>query len=217
MLRLPNVTIVGIINSNNYFDKTANAINYSLSHVKPEKSIIICPQKNNAWEDIESVEVDMRGDYSYWILKNLYKYVDTEFCLIQQWDSAVLDNSKWDEQFLEYDYIGAPWEMGGDYRVGNGGFSLRSKKILEESSKIAELLPQGKFILGNEDYFLCVTARKFLESKGIKFPSVELARKFSVERPINEAPHEYNNLSTYQSFGFHGDFNKAGMIKINKE
>lgn len=217
MIRLPNITIVGIINSNNYFDKTARAINYSLTHVKPEKSIIICPQKNNAWEDIEPIEADMRGDYSYWILKNLYKYIQTDFCLIQQWDSAVLDSNKWDERFLEYDYIGAPWEMGGDYRVGNGGFSLRSKKMLEESSRIAELLPQGKFILGNEDYFLCVTARKFLESKGIKFPPVELARKFSVERPISELPHEYSNLSTYQSFGFHGEFCKAGFDLIKGE
>ena len=217
MVVLPNVTLVAVINSSDYFDKTAQAMTHSLKHIGPADSFIICPQMNFGWEDIDPIQTDMSGDYSYWILKNLYKFIKTEFCLIQQWDSAVLDESKWDNQFLEYDYIGAPWDMGGDYRVGNGGFSLRSKKMLEESSKIAELLPQGKFILGNEDYFIGVTARKFLESKGIKFPSVELARKFSVERPIAEAPHEYNDLSTYNSFGFHGSFNKSGMIEINKE
>ena len=157
----------------------------------------------------------MSGDYSFWILKNLKDYIDTQYCLIQQWDSAVIDVSKWDNRFLEYDYIGAPWEMDGDYRVGNGGFSLRSKKTLEESAKIAQLLPQGKFILGNEDYFICVTGRKYLESKGIKFAPIELARQFSVERPISGAPHDYNDLSTYQSFGFHGIFCTAAMNLIN--
>lgn len=217
MISLPNITLVAIINSNNYFDKTAHAMSYSLKKINPAKAILICPQKNYAWEDIEPVEADMRGDYSYWILKNLHKYIETEFCLIQQWDSAVLDENKWDNQFLEYDYIGAPWDMSGDCRVGNGGFSLRSKKTLNESSKIAELLPQGKFILGNEDYFLCVTARKYFDAKGVKFPSVELARKFSVERPIVEAPHDYKDLSTYNSFGFHGSFCTAAMDLISKE
>ena len=78
------------------------------------------------------------------------------------------------------------------------------------------MLPIGKFVLGNEDYFLCNTLGRFLTNvKKIKFPSIELARRFSVERPIQECPHQYNDLSTYQSFGFHGDFNTAGMDLIN--
>lgn len=213
---MPTTTLVAIINSDNYFDKTAHAISHSLTQIKPVRTIIICPQKNHAYEDIEPVEADMSGDYSYWILKNLKDYINTPHCLIQQWDSAVIDISKWDDKYLEYDYIGAPWEISGDYKVGNGGFSLRSKRFLEESAKLASLLPQGKFIYGNEDYFLCVTAHQYLESKDIKFAPTETARQFSVERPTSSAPHDYNDLSTYRSFGFHGCFNTAGLRLINK-
>ena len=35
------------------------------------------------------------------------------------------------ENFIEYDYIGAPWENSQHgYYVGNGGFSLRNKNLM---------------------------------------------------------------------------------------
>ena len=39
-------------------------------------------------------------------------------------------------RFFDYDYIGAPWPNNFVNRVGNGGFSLRSKKFLELTAKI---------------------------------------------------------------------------------
>ena len=47
--------------------------------------------------------------------------------------------------FLKWDYIGAPWPLsyeafvdpfGRHIRVGNGGFSLRSRKFLEVPTKV---------------------------------------------------------------------------------
>jgi len=63
-------------------------------------------------------------------------------CLLVQPDGFVINPDKWDNQFFEYDYIGAPWEQvphsyldpwGKPHRVGNGGFSFRSKKLLDVS------------------------------------------------------------------------------------
>ena len=52
-------------------------------------------------------------------------------------------------------------------------------------------------------------------NRGIKFAPKELAYKFSVEHPINNlGVYDRNVLSTYNSFGFHGDFNTAGMKEI---
>jgi hypothetical protein len=44
---------------------------------------------------------------------------------------------------------------------------------------------------------------------------VDLARKFCVEHPIPEKWHNYDDLSTYESFAFHGMFNSAGIRFIN--
>ena len=78
--------------------------------------------------------------------------------------------------------------------VGNGGFSIRSKKLLEIISK-----NDFPFISNmNEDVQICRYYRAKLEKEFfIKFPTEELADKFSYER----------TLPNFQTFGFHGLFN----------
>ena len=61
------------------------------------------------------------------LLPNIIK---TEFMLGIHDDGFVINPNLWTDQFLKYDYIGAPWShtipyYGQKYRVGNGGFSLR--------------------------------------------------------------------------------------------
>lgn len=209
-----DITLISIITSEDFITKTARSMLYSLEQMNFARAIIICPQQISPINKIEFKYVPITGDYSQWLLSDLVKHVDTKFCLVHQWDSAVIDSSKWTDEFLEYDYIGAPWPSG-QYRVGNGGFSLRSHKFLTEVSRASSLLKTGADIIGNEDLFCCAIARPYLESVGIKFAPLQLARQFSVERPIPEAPHNYNDLSTYNSFGFHGEFNTAGMRLIN--
>src|SRR5918993_121816 len=70
--------------------------------------------------------------YSKFLLERLVDYVGTSHCLIVQWDGFVLNADGWAPEFLSYDYIGAPWPQFPDGQdVGNGGFSLRSRKLLE--------------------------------------------------------------------------------------
>ena len=105
--------------------------------------------------------------------------------------------------FLNYDYIGAPWPkewekiMDRPSRVGNGGFSLRSKKIMETVSKL-EYNPQYNSTADRtEDNFICLQNFHLLQTMGIKFAPVELASKFSFENPTEE-----NSIDN--TFGFHG-------------
>ena len=78
-----------------------------------------------------------RTAYSAFCLKNLSEYVSTDFCLVFQSDGFVLNPEFWTDEFLSYDYIGAPWPSYLEFgpaegqQVGNGGFSLRSKRLLE--------------------------------------------------------------------------------------
>jgi hypothetical protein len=124
-------------------------------------------------------------EYSDFVLKSLNNYIDTDFVLIVQWDGFILNHNAWDDEFLKYDYIGAPWAW--DYVVGNGGFSLRSKKLLEMTQNF-----HFQHNL-NEDHMICRIYRNDFENLGIKFAPYEIAKQFSVE---NE---EYQG-----SLGFHG-------------
>jgi hypothetical protein len=142
-------------------------------------NICIIPKLNNI------------DEYSKFILNDLTNYVDTEFCLLVQWDGIMLNPTAWKDTFLNYDYIGAPWAYQTN-NVGNGGFSLRSKKLLELLHNMKIVLP------GAEDNIICRTGVKNeLISAGITFADEEIAFKFSIE-----GNPKFGNIYTNQ-LGFH--------------
>lgn len=149
-------------------------------------------------------------DYSEFMISELNKYVNTDFVLLIQYDGFILNPDAWTDEFLNYDYIGAPWlvdnqsiqDFGfpkdslGTLMVGNGGFCLRSKKFL---SICEELSREGKFSKYHpEDVSLCVWNRGLLEGRGTKFAPVEIAKQFSFETDNGEHKHWTTQL------GFHG-------------
>jgi hypothetical protein len=161
--------------------------------------------------------------YSHYFLYDLYRHVDTEFCLTIQDHGFIINPESWTEEFFNYDYIGAPWPIRDDayitpfnehIRVGNGGFSLRSKKLLEVPLKIE--IPfdttKGDFYKHfnqncfNEDGNICIHNKHLYESQGCKFPSVELAARFSYESPV---PENQNLIP----FGFHSSLPPGIVIE----
>lgn len=133
--------------------------------------------------------------YSQIIFKELTTYIDTNFCLLIQPDSCIIHPELWDNSWLEYDYIGAPWaikddayichDTGEHVRVGNGGFSLRSKTLMNAPwiYQLPLLAEQG---YDNEDGNICVYHRVHMKKIGIKFASVEVASRFSFETLVPE-------------------------------
>jgi hypothetical protein len=121
--------------------------------------------------------------------------VETGHFLVIQWDSWIVNPKRWHRDFLAYDYVGAPWWYADDDRnVGNGGFSLRSTRLM---SYLAECGPMP--FAQPEDDVLCRKYRPRLEGKGFTWAPAELASRFSFERvlycPMKEV------------LGFHGMFN----------
>ena len=149
---------------------------------------------------IDCKKIGSKTAYSQFVFKEVVKYVDTDYFIIFQADGFILNWKAWTNEFFEYDYIGAPFEWYNDgMQVGNGGFSFRSKKlhqlILDEKLELCNDQYIKDFA---EDHNICRIHRPFLESKGIKFAPVELARKFSIEA-WKSHDNKYKG-----SFGFHG-------------
>ena len=71
--------------------------------------------------------------YSIFMLKHLHEYVTQDMVMIIQRDGWILNTESWDDNWKNLDFIG-PLFMQVDW-VGSGGFSLRSKKIMEAASK----------------------------------------------------------------------------------
>lgn len=137
-------------------------------------------------------------EYSRIVLKGLYRHIATSHVLLVQWDGYVAHPELWTDEFLDCDYLGAPWPDGkGGYTVGNGGFSLRSRKLLEA-------LQDDRFplVTNTEDVTICGHHRPRLESDfGIRFGSTNLAKRFAFEMDAHDV------VAGAKTFGFHGVFN----------
>jgi hypothetical protein len=102
--------------------------------------------------------------------------------------------------------VGAPWpervpvQPGNRFlaldknRVGNGGFSLRSRKLLEATAAID--YDALDFPVKSEDIVVCHYLYDAMRAQGIRFAPVELAASFSVET--------LHKRGTYSALGFHG-------------
>ncbi len=164
----------------------------------------------------ECPKLDYKG-YSEYIIYQLHNHIDSEFALIINWDGFVTTPDQWDNKFLDYDYIGALWTVdhkykdvnGRDIFVGNGGFSLRSKKLLELASKIE--IPweprEGKY--WQEDAIFSVKNRHIYEQAGFKWAPKTLAAKFSQEYHNEDIP---DNVGI-TPYGFHG---KIGLENFRR-
>jgi|TARA_R100000479_G_C6369684_1_gene196448 hypothetical protein len=143
--------------------------------------------------------------YSEYIIYHLYKHLTTEFALIINWDGFILNPEQWDSNYLNYDYIGALWThehnfydaSNNESLVGNGGFSLRSRKLLKLANELN--IPweprEGKY--WHEDAWICVKNKHLYEKNGCKWAPKDIALKFSIEQ---------GKKKTLESFGFHGKF-----------
>lgn len=195
MLNLPNVTLVCIDTVN--YGPAINAINKSLEKIKPTKTIFftdIACVANDQFDVVNIRHLYSKKDYSKFMMKELGQYIETDFLLVIQWDGYVLDENQWTDDFLKYDYIGAPWIYSDGKNVGNGGFSLRSRWL-------HSVLKDDDFILpmSLEDDAICRTYREYLEhAHNIKFAPEELAHKFSFEL----------NRPRQETFGFHSFFHQ---------
>jgi hypothetical protein len=162
-----------------------------LSHGPPPESV----SAGITWRPIAPLQ--SRTDYSRFMLRDLADHIDTDHALCIQWDGFVLNGGAWEPRFLDYDYIGAVWPQFKDgHNVGNGGFSLRSRRLLR---KCRDLPFDGSEA---EDVCICRVSRALLEREGMRFAPEAVARRFSFER---ESP-------TGREFGFHGAFNLVRLV-----
>lgn len=129
----------------------------------------------------------------------LPKHIETSHALFIHWDSWILDPTAWRSEFLDVDYIGAVWHWHPEgARVGNSGFCLRSKRLLDFLAENEDRFPIGD----PEDLTLCQNYRPHLEKLGFRWASEALAHRFSFER----------SLAVRSPFGYHGLYNWPSIM-----
>ncbi|WP_084154064.1 DUF5672 family protein [Citrifermentans bremense] len=196
-INLPNVTLIAMATRN--VEQTHQALVYSCKDICfGSVKLLAHYTPHNLDNDIQFIRIPRIKDIDEWSYKIIYElndYIDTEFALLVHADGFVVNPSSWQDDFLNYDYIGAPWPLPADdfsyrdikgnlVRVGNS-VSLRSKRLLELPIKLN--LPWEPFHgFYNEDGFICVKNRHIYESNNMHFAPLDVAKYFSHEAMIPE-------------------------------
>ena len=229
-LTLPNVTLIAATSvdiEEHQMSLKISSQNIEFKAVKLLSSSL--PEKK--YSDIEYVSVTpMSGsDQNRFLMEDLHKYFETSHCLYVEADSFVVNADLWKEEFLEFDYIGAPWPnkiqmdpnlVGSpglpgpipilnmkENCVGSGGISLRSRKLLKTTAKIN--FDSLKFPIENEDVIICHYLYKEMIDKGIRFAPPKLAAQFAMEW---DALHLYGQ-DVNSVFGFHAKHMRNYFLK----
>jgi hypothetical protein len=201
MLELPTVTLCCVDTKNHAL--AVRSIARSCRNIRFARAVLFTdalPASVELPRGVEMQSIDSlhsRHDYSRFIIKKLFEYVTTDHVLVTQWDGYATNPEVWDPAFLDCDYIGAPWTSElNDRNVGNGGFSLRSRRLLKALQD-----PHIDIVL-NEDQEICGRSRELLEREyRIRFGASALARRFSFEMDRSYV------AKVGPTFGFHGLFN----------
>lgn len=180
-----------------------------IGNIHPEKVKFAIDTSTKAIENhIEDVYVKADqtfsiDTYSDFCLKELINHIKTDFVMIVQYDGMAVKSNFWKDDFFNYDYIGASWPsrftwISDSENVGNGGFSLRSMKLLTALKDDTIQRKRNDIRFDYEDAAICLGYRKYLmENHDIKFAPKNVADTFS---------HEWCN-PTGNSLGFHGIWN----------
>jgi hypothetical protein len=181
-----------------YHELAAKALDQAIE-VTGADSVLVLSDRD-FYPGSKFVKIDPISDkreYDRLMLKELGKHIETDQFMVIQYDGMPTDASKWQDEFLDYDYIGAPWPWGpAERRVGNGGFSLRSRRLSDLCLQDEMVFDPPGFGPNNhmEDTHIALLYRDWLESNGITYAPVELAKQFSAEIPGGKFP----------TYGFHG-------------
>ncbi len=208
------------------FDFLESALRETWRHCGMLKTILVVNSITRRLEDFAAtasgwVNLDLCPDlipgnlYSMSVdcISRLHKRFDTDYVLIVQNDGFPIRPGL--DGFLGYyDYIGAPWAFGKDdfitrlllrhrYDVGNGGFSLRTKRLCEMAAcyyqRKYKFLPNCYLL--TDDYFMCKTLpsweKRYRDT--IHMAPPDFAATFALEDNI-----DLHTRLGAKPFGFHG-------------
>lgn len=177
MKRIANCTLVCVDTLNHH--GAIKSLQKSMKQNSFDK-VLFFTDKYFDFEGIEIVLIPALKsvrDYSHFVMKELYKYISTDYTLTVQHDGWTLNGDLFDERLYDYDYAGALWLNEAGYENGNGGYVWKTKRLLEAIGKddlITAISP--------EDAQICRTYRDYLEKEySLKWATHEICEGFSFE------------------------------------
>ena len=184
MLKLPDVTLVAV-------ETRATELQ--------QLAIDDCQKAARFGDVINITEPDYPDQVSWargWC-HDVVPRLKTSHALHIQWDAWIWHPEMWRDEFLKYDYIGAPWWYKDGKNVGNGGFCLKSTALMRYLHDRRDKYPAEDH---HNDNNLCRVHRASLEEAGFVWAPENVAWDFAYEGCNTDRKPD-------KHFGFHAMFN----------
>ena len=207
MIDLNNVELVSV--NCVYPEDSVKALLYSSKDINFAKIKLIAHYRpSNLPSHIEFIKIQKQthNSMNVFAIKELPSYFSEEYSLAIHDDGFIINSQLWNDEFLTYDYIAAPWpklDWCIRKRVGNGGFVMKSKKFYKLEEKI-------NVINGHNDVLVTNTYYDYFTENGCIYAPIDIACKFSLEHPIPECEYDLKKV-----FGFHGKLTDQSREYIN--
>lgn len=206
MLKLPNVTLTMLETMAHKLGRLA--VNDCVAKAQFGEVLIFTDKP----EEFEPLDCDARfievpnwptkREWSKFSWHGVIEHVRTAMTLHVQWDSGIWSPDAWNDEFLEYDLIGAPWPWHPSKRVGNLGFSFRSTRIMRYLYKHRDRFP---IINDVDDDLVCRKYRPLLEQEaGLRWAPERLAERFAFECAEPDTVRKH--------WGYHAAFNFGSVF-----
>ena len=164
-LQLPQVTLVAMTSVN--IKETIQAMKYSMRGIDFGDAVLIThkkpfglPKNIRYSHTSELTDIDA---FNYKMVYELGDHIHTDYAMIVHADGFIVHPEMWRDEFLKYDYIGAPWPLpkegdtttyrdkdGNICRVGNS-VGIRSKRLMDYPKK-ANIPWDGEYAYGKMWY-----------------------------------------------------------------
>lgn len=204
MLELPDVSLT-------MFDgvgdaRSARAVNLACEGIRYGEVVYISPTRPEGitvpYRFIQIPRFDYANAMRFQS-RTMGEFCTTGYQLSIEWDGYPINPHHWEDGFLDWDYVGAPWppslvEGATASVVGNGGCVLRSRRFIEALRDAPEHTDESGDVYWCQNPGVLAT----LEAAGCRFAPIDVAMRFAFESPLPEIPF----WSPRQSFGFHGRY-----------
>lgn len=191
MLDLKDVTLLSIVCNDKIeiMRMVVRVMNYCMSVAKFRRGILMTylpPDVECKAECVQIPKISFGEGAQILQVKTLAYFDLGPWVMHIHEDGFILDPNLWEQGFMQWDYIGAPWQGGV---VGNNGFCMFNRKFMKACSRLP-------FIYGSlhSDTHVCIHHRKEMVAQEISFAPATVAERFSTETTGQRKP----------SFGFHG-------------
>jgi hypothetical protein len=172
MLRLPSVTLLTATAVP--VEDTVQALSVCMRQIAFAAVRLLTPERPavvpRGIEHVAIAPMDFSG-YRRFILNELHKHFETSHCLVVQADGFVVNPGAW-------------WLPLDRNRVCNGGFSVRSHRLMRLAGKID--FERLDYPLRSEDLVLCHYLYDHMRAQGVSYAPEELAARFSMETPLEQ-------------------------------